>query len=70
MPVVSIPTAADADDRALDAGARLKRQADVLVLGCAGMARYRKALRARLGLLAVDPSVVAVAMARGIVALG
>ena len=68
MPVVSIPTAADAEDRALDAAARLKRQgADVLVLGCAGMARYRTALRARLGLPGVDPS--AVAMAMGIVAL-
>ena len=70
-PVVSIPTAADAEDRARDAGGRLKRQgADVLVLGCAGMARYRNALQARLGLPVVDPSVVAVAMAMGIVALG
>lgn len=71
MPVTSIPTAADAEDRAVDAGARLKRQgADVLVLGCAGMARYRTALQARLGLPVVDPSVAAVAMAMGIVALG
>ena len=71
MPVASIPTAADADDRAMDAGARLKRQgADVLDLGCAGMARHRTAVQARLGLPVIDPSVAAVAMAMGIVALG
>ena len=71
MPVASIPTAADAEDRAMDAGARLKRQgADVLVLGCVGMARYSTALQERLGLPVVDPSVVAVAMDMGIVALG
>lgn len=55
----------------MDAGARLKRQgADVLVLGCVGMARYSTALQERLGLPVVDPSVVAVAMDMGIVALG
>ena len=71
MPLASIPTASDAEDRAIDAGAQMKRQGtDVLVQGRAGMARCGTALQERLGLPVVYPSVVAVAMAMGIVALG
>lgn len=71
MPVVKIPTAPEAGQRVLDAGERLREQgAEVLVLGCAGMAPYKDMLRKKLGLPVVDPSVSAVAMAIGIVALG
>lgn len=41
--------------------------ADVLVLGCAGMARHRGALEAALGLPVVDPVQAAVAIALGAV---
>ena len=37
--------------------------ADVIVLGCAGMARYRAPLEVHLGCAVVDPSQAAVGMA-------
>ena len=58
--------------RMIDIGARLKdeRQADVLVMGCAGMARFRSRLQASLGVPVVEPTQAAVAMAIGRVRLG
>jgi Asp/Glu/hydantoin racemase len=44
--------------------------ADVLVLGCAGMAQYRPELEAALGIPVVDPTQAAVTMAIGAVQLG
>jgi Asp/Glu/hydantoin racemase len=44
--------------------------ADVLVLGCAGMAQYRPDLEAALGIPEVDPTQAAVTMAIGAVQLG
>ncbi|MDF0595197.1 aspartate/glutamate racemase family protein [Psychromarinibacter halotolerans] len=50
-------------------GSALKAQgAGALILGCAGMARHRKALAAELGLVVIDPTQAAVAMALGAVA--
>jgi Asp/Glu/hydantoin racemase len=43
--------------------------ADVLVLGCAGMAQYRPQIEAALGLPVVDPTQAAVTMAIGTVRL-
>ena len=43
--------------------------ADVLVLGCAGMARYRERLAGRLGIPVVDPTQAAVGMAMTAVCL-
>ncbi|NRB33604.1 MAG: aspartate/glutamate racemase family protein [Rhodobacteraceae bacterium] len=43
--------------------------ADVLILGCAGMAQYRKPLEAALGLPVIDPCQAAVSMALGHLAL-
>jgi len=49
----------------LGLGARLAGdRADVLVLGCAGMARHRKALEHRLGIPVVDPVQAAVGLAQ------
>ncbi len=42
---------------------RDQRGADVVILGCAGMARYRAALETRLGLSVVDPTQAATASA-------
>ena len=52
-------------DRLTKVGSDLKRQdgADVLVLGCAGMAGYRPALQERIGIPVVDPSQAAVGLA-------
>lgn len=44
--------------------------ADVVVLGCAGMARYRQRLEAALGLPVVDPTQAAVAAAIAAIRLG
>jgi allantoin racemase len=52
-------------------GARLRDEAmaDVLILGCAGMTGYRRALEDHLGLPVVEPCQAATAMAIGRVAL-
>ena len=44
--------------------------ADVLIMGCAGMARYRAALEDALGLPVVEPCQAAAAMAMSQIALG
>ena len=53
----------------IEVGGRLRDEhgADVLVLGCAGMAQYRGALADALGLPVVDPTQAAVTMAIGAV---
>ena len=51
----------------VEVGEQLKADgADVVVLGCAGMARYRDRLEERLAVPVVDPSQAAVAQAIGI----
>ena len=51
--------------RLTEVGARLRDafRAEILVLGCAGMARYRARLEATLGVPVIDPTQAAVAMA-------
>jgi len=49
---------------------RDEHDADVLVMGCAGMARFREALERELGLPVVEPTQAAVTMAIGRVRLG
>lgn len=44
--------------------------ADVLVLGCAGMARHRRPLEDALGVPVIDPTQAALAMALGVVVVG
>jgi allantoin racemase len=58
--------------RMTDVGGRLRdvHGADVIVMGCAGMARYRDALEANLSMPVVEPTQAAVAMALGRVRLG
>ena len=58
--------------RMIAVGTRLRDEkgADVLIMGCAGMARYRARLQSALGLPVVEPTQAAVAMALGRVALG
>lgn len=57
--------------RLLETGRQLRDTdgADVLILGCAGMAAYRPEIEAALGLPVVDPCQAAVAAALGRVAL-
>jgi allantoin racemase len=58
--------------RMIETGARLRddKGADVLVMGCAGMARYRGRLQSALGIPVVEPTHAAVTMAIGRVRLG
>ncbi len=53
-------------------GKRLRDEdgADVLIMGCAGMAQYRGVLEAETGLAVVEPCQAATAMALGQIALG
>ena len=48
-------------------GARLRDEylADVLIMGCAGMARFRTPLEAALGVPVIEPTQAAVTMAIG-----
>ena len=58
--------------RMIDAGRTLRdtHGADVLVMGCAGMARFRETLERELGIPVVEPTQAAVTMAVGRVRLG
>jgi Asp/Glu/hydantoin racemase len=57
--------------RMVDVGKRLRAEhgADVIVMGCAGMARHRKPLQDAIGAPVVEPTQAAVAMAIGRVRL-
>ena len=59
-------------ERMVRAGERLREDhgADVVVMGCAGMARYRRPLQDAIGIPVVEPTQAAVAMAIGRVRLG
>ncbi len=52
--------------RLAEVGRQLREEdgADVLLLGCAGMARHRRALQDRLGIPVVDPVQAAVGLAQ------
>jgi allantoin racemase len=67
--VVELGDEAHTFERMVAVGTRLRDDhgADVLVLGCAGMARHRGALAAALGVPVVDPTQAAVTMAIGAV---
>jgi Asp/Glu/hydantoin racemase len=56
-------------DRMIEVGAELRDKdgSDVIVMGCAGMARHRRPLEAALGVPVIDPTQAAVAMAIGTV---
>jgi allantoin racemase len=56
-------------DRMIEVGSRLRDvdRANVIVMGCAGMARHRAPLEAALGITVIDPTQAAVAMAIGAV---
>jgi Asp/Glu/hydantoin racemase len=55
--------------RMIEVGGALRDKdgADVIVMGCAGMARHRRPLEAALGVPVIDPTQAAVAMAIGAV---
>jgi allantoin racemase len=57
--------------RMVEVGKRLRAEqgADVIVMGCAGMARHRKPLQEAIGAPVVEPTQAAVAMAIGRVRL-
>ncbi|BCB21235.1 aspartate/glutamate racemase family protein [Bosea sp. ANAM02] len=59
-------------ERMIGVGRRLRdtHHADVLVMGCAGMARFREPLERALGIPVVEPTQAAVTMAIGRIRLG
>jgi allantoin racemase len=70
--VVDLADARTTMGRMTEIGTRLRdaHGADVLVMGCAGMARYRDELEAAVGVPVVEPTQAAVTMALGRVRLG
>jgi allantoin racemase len=69
MSVAETATGERTLERMIVAGRKLRDSdgADVIVMGCAGMARHRAPLEAELGLPVIDPTQAAVAMALGAV---
>src|ERR1041384_1202957 len=71
IPVVELSDEKKTFGRMVEVGSTLRHQhgADVVVMGCAGMARYRKPLQDEIGIPVVEPTQAAVAMAIGRVRL-
>jgi Asp/Glu/hydantoin racemase len=69
MSVAETASAETTLERMIAIGEELRDEdgADVLVMGCAGMARHRRPLEAALGVPVIDPTQAAVAMAIGAV---
>ena len=72
LPVVELSDAQKTFGRMVDVAKtlRVKHGADVIVMGCAGMARYRKPLQDAIGVPVVEPTQAAVGMAIARVKLG
>jgi allantoin racemase len=72
LPVVELSDAGKTFGRMVESGRALRdaHGANVVIMGCAGMARYRKPLQDALGIPVVEPTQAAVAMAIGRVRLG
>ncbi|MBM3517114.1 MAG: Asp/Glu racemase [Alphaproteobacteria bacterium] len=71
LPVVELSDEKKTFGRMVDAGKALRdiHGANVVIMGCAGMARYRKPLQDEIGIPVVEPTQAAVAMAIGRVRL-
>ena len=71
IPVVELSNQEKTFRRMVEVGKALRRDhgADVVVMGCAGMARYREPLQDEIGIPVVEPTQAAVAMAIGRVRL-
>jgi allantoin racemase len=71
LPVVELSDEGKTFGRMVEVGKALRTThgADVIVMGCAGMARYRKPLQDAVGIPVVEPTQAAVAMAIGRVQL-
>jgi len=71
IPVVELSEEKKTFGRMVQVGKTLREEhgADVVVMGCAGMARYRKPLQDEIGVPVVEPTQAAVAMAIGRVRL-
>jgi allantoin racemase len=72
LPVVELSDEKKTFGRMVEVGRQLRETdgADVVVMGCAGMARYRKPLQEAIGIPVVEPTQAAVGMAIGRVRLG
>jgi len=71
IPVVELSNEKKTFGRMVEVGKALRHLhgADVVVMGCAGMARYRKPLQDEIGIPVVEPTQAAVSMAIGRVRL-
>ena len=69
MSVAETAAGEKALERMIEVGTELREKdgAEVIVMGCAGMARHRHPLKSALGVPVIDPTQAAVAMAIGAV---
>src|SRR5690348_4719475 len=66
LPVLELADEKKTFGRMVSVGKKLREQgADVIVMGCAGMARYRNGLQQEVGVPVVEPTQAAVSMAIG-----
>jgi Asp/Glu/hydantoin racemase len=66
LPVLELADEKKTFGRMVTVGKKLREQgADVIVMGCAGMARYRNGLQQEVGVPVVEPTQAAVSMAIG-----
>jgi len=72
LSVAEVASGADTLRRMQEVGQALRDEdgAEVVIMGCAGMARHREPLQDSLGVPVIDPTQAAVTMAVGAVALG
>lgn len=72
MSVADTASGEDTLPRMIEVGKKLRDEdrSDVIVMGCAGMARHRLPLEQALGIPVIDPTQAAVAMAFGTVMFG
>src|SRR5215212_8703413 len=71
MDVADTASGAGTLDRLIQVGRELRDEdgAEAILMGCAGMARHRRALEEALGVPVIDPTQAAVAMAIGVVSV-
>jgi Asp/Glu/hydantoin racemase len=65
LTVAEVENSNDTYEKMLEVGTELRDKdgAEVIIMGCAGMAKYREALEKLLGVPVIDPTIAAAGMA-------
>ena len=65
LTVAEVENSSDTYEKMLEVGTKLRDKdgAEVIIMGCAGMAKYRDTLEKSLGVPVIDPTIAAAGMA-------